>query len=61
MASLPELLRSLGTQRALDNARGAILRHEREAWLVAGLERRLESRDEVAAAPPAATQVAHLG
>jgi hypothetical protein len=60
MASLPELLRSLGTQRAVDNARGAILRKEREAWLVAGLEQRLDRRDEVAAAPPAAADVGHV-
>jgi hypothetical protein len=50
MASLPTLLRTLGTRGAVSNARAALVHRQREDWLVASLARRLDVREQAVAA-----------
>jgi len=50
MPSISTLLRSLGNDGALTNARTVLDEREREDWLIAGLALRLDEWDQVPAA-----------
>jgi hypothetical protein len=50
MPSISTLIRSLGNDGALANARTVLDEREREDWLIAGLALRLDEWDQVTAA-----------
>lgn len=56
MNPLTTLVRSLGNERAIANAEVALATSAQEGWLVQGLAQRLDRRDALRAAQPAATR-----
>jgi hypothetical protein len=52
MPSLSTFFRSLGNDGALDNVRTVLDARQRDDWLIAGLELRLDEWDQAAAADP---------